>query len=114
MTVGTPATAVELTDLKSRFPPREPAQIVAVLKNTGRGTVRTRGTLTIYDASGARVSQTDVPDVPLLPESERELAISTMAPNSTSSLPPGEYRVEVKIDVGMPALIVGETTLKVT
>ena len=28
-------------------------------------------------------------------------------------LPAGEYRVEVRIDVGMPALIVGETTLKV-
>jgi hypothetical protein len=28
--------------------------------------------------------------------------------------PPGEYRVEIKIDVGLPALIIGETTLKVS
>jgi len=28
-------------------------------------------------------------------------------------LPAGEYRVEVKMDVGMPEVLVGETTLKV-
>ena len=32
---------------------------------------------------------------------------------STTRLPPGQYRVELKIDVGQPAVIVGETTLKV-
>jgi hypothetical protein len=49
--------------------------------------------------------------VPVLPESEREVAI--VAFEAEKPLPPGEYRVEVRFDVGMPAVIVGETTLKV-
>jgi len=111
--VGEPPAAVELTDLKSRSAANQPAQIVAVLKNTGHRTVRTRGTLVLYDKSGAKVSESVVPDVPLLPESEREVAITAFDPQKTS-LPAGEYRVEIKIDAGMPALLVGETTLKIS
>jgi hypothetical protein len=55
-----------------------------------------------------------VPDVPVLPESEREVAIDTVDPDEPRPLPPGEYRVEVRIDAGMPAVLVGETTLKVS
>jgi P pilus assembly chaperone PapD len=109
--VGEPPAAVELTDLQPRVTPGQPAQIVAVLKNTSRRTVRTRGTLTLYDKAGAAVSQTVVPDVPVLPESEREVA--TTAVNPDKAVPPGEYRVEIKIDVGMAAVIVGETTFTV-
>lgn len=111
--VGEPPAAVELTDLRSRVTPGQPPQIVAVLKNTSRRTVRTRGTLTLYDKSGAAVSESVVPDVPVLPESEREIAIPAVNADKPSP-PPGEYRVEVKIDAGLPALIVGETTLKVS
>ena len=111
--VGEPPAAVELIDVRSRMIPDQPAQIVAVLKNTGQRTVRTRGTLTLYDKNGAAVSTTVVPDVPVLPESEREVAIPALNPDK-SRPPAGEYRVEIKIDVGLPALIVGETTLKVS
>jgi P pilus assembly chaperone PapD len=111
--VGEPPGAVELTDLQTRALAGEPTQIVAVLKNTSRRTVRTRGTLTVYDKSGAAVSQSNVPDVPVLPESEREVAIPAIDADK-ASLPVGDYRVEVKIDVGLPALIVGETALKVS
>jgi hypothetical protein len=111
--VGEPAAAVELTDVRNRLLPDQPAQIIAVLKNTGQRTVRTRGTLTLYDKSNAVISQTVVPDVPLLPESEREVAILAINPDKPRP-PPGEYRVEIRIDVGLPALIVGETTLKVS
>jgi P pilus assembly chaperone PapD len=109
--VGEPPAAVELTDLKTRMPPNQPTQIIAVLKNTGKRSVRTRGTLTLYDKAGAKVSETEVPDVPVLPESEREVAVTAV--DADKHLPAGEYRVELKIDVGMSALIVGETTLKV-
>ena len=85
-----------------------------MLKNTGQRSVRTRGTLTIFDKTGAKVGEMVVPDVPVLPESEREVAIKTADPEKGPKLPPGEYRVEVRIDVGMPAVIVGETTLKVS
>jgi hypothetical protein len=108
--IGDPPIAVELTDLHIR-PGREQTHVIAVLKNTSRRTVRTKGTLTLFDAAGKTVSQGPVPDVPVLPESEREVAI--VAFEASKPLPPGEYRVEVKFDVGMPALIVGETTVKV-
>jgi P pilus assembly chaperone PapD len=111
--VGEPAATVELTDLQARRVPDQPAQVIAVLKNSSRRTVRTRGTLTLYDKAGAVVSQSVVPDVPVLPESEREVAIPAINPDKPRP-PPGEYRVEIKIDVGMPALIVGETTIKVS
>jgi hypothetical protein len=111
--VGEPPASVELTDLRIRQIPNQPTQIVAILKNTGRRNVRTRGTLTLFDASGTAVAQAPVPDVPVLPESEREVAITALDPDKPAP-PAGDYRVEVKIDVGMPAVIVGETTLKVS
>jgi hypothetical protein len=110
--VGEPPAAIELTDLQPRVLPGQPGQIVAVLKNTSKRTVRTRGTLTLYDRTGVAVSQTLVPDVPVLPESEREVATAAVNPDK-GALPPGDYRVEIKIDVGMAAVIVGETTFKV-
>ena len=108
--VGEPPIAVELADLTSRTTPQQ-TTLVAVLANTGKRSVRTKGTMTIFDAANKPVAEVPVPDVPVLPESEREVAI--VAFEAAKPLPPGEYRVEVKIDVGMPALIVGETTLKV-
>jgi hypothetical protein len=65
----------------------------------------------VFGADGNQVAQVPVPDVPVLPESEREVAI--VAFEAAKPLPPGDYRVEVRFDVGMPAVIVGETTLKV-
>jgi hypothetical protein len=48
----------------------------------------------------------------VLPESEREVATPAINPDK-SALPAGDYRVELKIDVGMAAVIVGETTFRV-
>jgi hypothetical protein len=112
VTVGEPSATVDLVDLRIRQPKDQGTQIVAFLKNTGRRNVRTRGTLRLFDGSGAMIREELVPDVPVLPESEREVAIVALDP-SKPALPAGDYRVEVKIDVGLPALIVGETTLKV-
>jgi P pilus assembly chaperone PapD len=108
--IGQPAVNVELNDLGTRSSPQQ-TQVVAVLANTGKRNVRTRGTMTVFGLDGSQVAQVPVPDVPVLPESEREVAI--VAFEAAKPLPPGEYRVEVRFDLGMPALIVGETTLKV-
>ena len=108
--VGEPPAAVELTDLSQRVT-ADRTQLIAVLANTGKRTVRTKGTMTLHDAGGKPLKQIPVPDVPVLPQSEREVAI--VAFEAANPLAPGEYRVEVKIDVGMPELLVGETTLKV-
>ena len=112
--VGQPPAAVDLEDLKPRLRPNQAAQVVALLKNTGQRTVRTRGTLTIFDRSGTKVAEVAVPDVPVLPESEREVAIDTNDRDSSRPLPAGEYRVELRIDAGMAAVLVGETTFKVS
>lgn len=110
--VGEPPVAAELTDLRSR---RAGAltQIVATLKNTSQRSVRTKGTLSVYDEAGKVVREVAIPDVPVLPESEREVAIMVTDGEKLAALAPGDYRIEVRIDVGLPALIVGETTLKV-
>lgn len=110
--IGQPPMAAELTDLRQRTVGRQ-IQVVATLKNTSRRSVRTKGTLFIYDASGKKLREMPVPDVPLLPESERDVAIVAIDPEKNLTLPTGDYRVEVKLDVGLPAVIVGETTLKV-
>lgn len=112
VTVGQPAPKVELTNLAARVVAGRPPDIVATLQNASRANVRTKGVLTVYDKAGTVVRQIDVPNAPVLPESERDLAIPTAGENERP-LGPGEYRVEVKIDVGMRELLVGETVLKV-
>jgi len=111
-TVGQPPIAVDLTNLVVRAEEGKPPQIVATLHNTGRVHVRTKGFLTIYDQSGTVVRQVDLPSAPVLPESERDVAIPTGG-EKDPPLAPGTYRVEVKIDVGMRALLVGETVLTI-
>jgi len=110
--IGQPPMVAELTDLRQRSA-GDVLQIVATLKNTSRRSVRTKGTLVIYGADGKAVREMPVPDVPLLPESERDVVIPAVDPARNLLLPAGDYRVEVKLDVGLPAVIVGETTLKV-
>ena len=109
--VGTPPLAVDLTDLRSRVA-AEQTVVIATLKNTSPRSVRTKGTLRLLDASGKVVREVPVPDVPVLPESERDVAIA-VADGAAGPLGDGEYRVELRIDVGLPEVIVGETTLKV-
>ncbi|MCX6546273.1 MAG: hypothetical protein NTV05_17915 [Acidobacteria bacterium] len=112
VTVGTPVPSVDLTDLQIRTPKDGAPAVVATLTNTSRTHVRTKGTLAFYDAAGRLVRQVAIPNVPVLPASEREVSIPSSGEGQTP-LPPGKYRVEVKIDVGQPALIVGETTMEI-
>lgn len=112
MNVGKTAPAIELTDLASRHRPNEPPTIVATLKNAGRATVRTKGRVTLRDAGGQLVRTVEIPDVPLLPLAERDLAIAATK-EGEPALAAGTYRIELKMDVGMPELIVGETTMTV-
>jgi hypothetical protein len=109
--VGQPPLAAELTDLAVRMAGAQ-THVVASVKNTSRRSVRTKGSLTVYDEAGRAVRELAVPDVPLLPQSERFVAIPVVDERNPS-LPSGAYRVELKLDLGLPALIVGETILKV-
>ena len=108
---GTPPAATELLDVRVR-PSRAGVDVVATVKNSGRKTVRTKGALVLFDASGAIAREVPVPDVPLLPESEREVAVPVAIAES-SPLAPGVYRAELKLDLGLAALIVGETSVRI-
>jgi P pilus assembly chaperone PapD len=112
VTVGKPVPVVTLTDLQARQSPDGQLWVVAVLKNTSRASVRTAGSLVISSAQGGSLRKIDLPNVPVLPMSEREVRIPTAGPDDPP-LGPGQYRVEVRIDVGLPAVIVGETMLEV-
>jgi hypothetical protein len=109
--IGRPAGSAELLDISIRAIETD-TQIVALLKNSGRRSLRTKGTLVVVNGAGQPVRELPLPDVPVLPESEREVAIP-VAGREHGPLPDGDYRVEVKIDLGLPALLVGETQLKV-
>lgn len=109
---GAPPAVSELVDVRVR-PTGEGLDVVATLKNSGRRTLRTKGTLVLYDATGAIAREAAVPDVPLLPESEREVAVPLpMAPGT--QLAPGVYRAEIKLDLGLAAIIVGETPVRIS
>jgi P pilus assembly chaperone PapD len=110
--VGQPPMAGDLVDLAIR-PAGAQTLLVASLKNTSRRSVRTKGTVVIRDASGKVVREMPVPDVPLLPESERDVTIPLIGGDATQPLAAGDYRVELRIDIGLPEVLVGETALKV-
>jgi hypothetical protein len=111
MAIGRPAAKVELTDLTSRVAAGTGPAVVATFKNSSRATPRTKGTVTLRDRGGLVVKTITVPDVPLLPMAEREVAIGLVT--AGQPLAPGSYRVEVRVDVGMAEVLVGETEVKV-
>jgi hypothetical protein len=110
--IGQPAVAAELSDLSVR-PVGAQLQAIATVRNTSRRSVRTKGSLIVYGQGGQAVREVPVPDVPLLPESEREVMMVVVDQEKRVALAAGEYRLELRLDVGLPALLVGETTLKV-
>jgi len=111
-TVGAPRTAVDLVDLQVRQVPGGQPDVVAMLTNTGRGYTRTRGTMVITAEGGRKVREVAIPSVPVLPESTRELRVPTASPQD-APLEPGRYTIELRVDVGQAALLIGETTLEV-
>ena len=111
-TVGNPAPSIELTNLEVRAPKGQAPAVIATLKNAGQVHIRTKGTMVVSDGDGKVVRQIALPNVPVLPASEREVNIPTSGERE-APLPPGTYKVEVKFDIGLPELIVGETMLEV-
>jgi P pilus assembly chaperone PapD len=109
---GASVAAAELVDVRVR-PADSGVDVVATLKNSGRRTVRTKGTLQLFDASGTVAREAIVPDVPLLPESEREVTVP-VAIAAATPLAPGLYRAELKLDLGLAAIIIGETPMRIS
>jgi hypothetical protein len=113
VTIGAPTPAVELVDLQSRLQTGQPAAVVATLKNTGRVHVRTKGQLIVYGQDGRVVRRLALPDVPVLPGSERDVVVPLTDDAQPVPLPPGQYRLELRVDVGLPEVLVGDTTITI-
>jgi P pilus assembly chaperone PapD len=111
-TIGAPKPAVELIDVQPLVEGGQPARAVATLKNSGPVHVRTKGHLVVYNQAGVEVQRVTLPDVPVLPESERNVVVA-LTGEKQAPLAPGEYRVEFRIDVGLAQLLVGETTMTI-
>lgn len=109
VTIGSPVPSVELTNLQTRTGAGKRLEIVASLANKGNVHVRLKGKASILTLAGDHVRDIELPNVPVLPKSDRDVAI----PVEGEPLPGGQYKVEVRIDIGQPELIVGETALTV-
>lgn len=114
VTIGTPVPSVDLVDLQPQLKDGQPAAVVATLKNTGTVHVRTRGHVTVYGPDDRVVRRLSLPDVPVLPGGVRDLVVPLSDEAQPAALAPGRYRVEVRVDVGMPEVLVGEIPLIVT
>jgi hypothetical protein len=113
VTVGVTAPAAELLDLQPQLQAGRPPAVVATLRNTGRVHVRTRGHAVVYDRDRHVVRRLSLPDVPVLPDGTRDVVVPLIDQAQPDPLAPGQYRVEVRIDIGMPELLVGETTITI-
>lgn len=68
--------------------------------NSGRTHFRLKGEVVIKNSQGKKVATLEVPDEPVLPESWRFVAIPVK-----ETLGAGQYRVEVRIDIGREEIL---------
>ena len=73
---------------------------VLVIKNPGKTHFRTQGGVEIYDASGRKKFQAEIPNEVVLPESQREVKCPFQG-----MLPPGAYRAVCRLDSGRTELL---------
>ena len=105
--VGNPVPAGHADSLKTTLR-KDGIDFFLTLQNTGKVHFRTKGTLSVKDSNGQKVVEIGIPDVPVLPESEREIKIS-----SEKLLPKGSYSALAVIDIRSKDLIGAETTFSV-
>ena len=87
---------------------KEGVDFIVALQNTGKVHYRTKGSITVKDAEGKKAFEVDIPDVPVLPESEREIKASY-----DKSIPKGKYTATAVVDIGKKELIGAETTFEI-
>jgi hypothetical protein len=88
--IGQPALAAELTDLQVRQTPQ--LQVVAALKNTSRRSVRTRGSLILYDQKGATFAYCPFPMCRFCPRANAKSRSRLPIPTSHWRSPPASTR----------------------
>jgi P pilus assembly chaperone PapD len=77
---------------------------ILALQNTGKVHFRTKGSITVKDSGGNKAFDMELPDVPVLPGSEREVKVSY-----DKSIPKGKYTATAVVDIGRKELIGAET-----
>jgi P pilus assembly chaperone PapD len=105
--VGNPDLKCYANSLKTIIK-KDGADFILALQNTGKAHVRTKGSITVKDSNGGDSFKVDVPDVPVLPESERNITISY-----DKAIPKGKYTATAVVDIGKKELIGAETTFEV-
>ena len=102
-TVGRPAPSGEITGLSVITSKEGKPEFLISFKNTGSVHLRTRGEIIIRDKAGKEIGKAPLPDVPILPQSDRDFKVAWEA-----KLPAGEYVAELLMDIGRKELLAGE------
>ena len=105
--VGKPIPQGHANSLKMELK-KEGIDLILALQNTGKVHYRTKGTITVKDEKGEKAFETEIPDVPVLPESEREIRINYEKP-----IPKGKYTATAVVDIGQKELIGAEATFSI-
>jgi len=87
---------------------KEGMDFILSLQNTGKVHYRTKGGITVKDEKGEKAFEIEIPDVPVLPESEREIRVSYEKP-----IPAGNYKAMALVDIGRKELIGAETVFSI-
>jgi hypothetical protein len=102
--VGDPIPVAALTGVRYRRETNGLRSLVVSVENSGGVHFRTAGRITLSDSrSGKVLHRVDIPDVPLLPESGRDVRVELPA-----AVKPGTYRTRTELDVGRRELYVHE------
>lgn len=105
--VGKPILQGHANSLRAEMK-KEGIDFILVLQNTGKVHYRTKGSITVKASSGNMVFEVEMPDVPVLPGSERQVKVGYDKP-----VPKGTYTALAVIDIGKKDLIGAETTFSV-
>ncbi len=87
---------------------KEGIDFLLAMQNTAKVHFRTKGSLTVKNEKGEEVFKAEMPDIPVLPQSEREIKITNNKP-----LPPGKYIATAVVDIGKKELVGAETQFTV-
>jgi len=97
--VGKVEPVAQILDLKL-LKDKGASYAVLVIKNPGKTHFRTQGGVEIYDASGRKTLQAEIPNEVVLPESQRE--VKCPLPKEP---PPGTYKAVCRLDIGRAELL---------
>jgi P pilus assembly chaperone PapD len=105
--VGNPISQGHANSLKTGLK-KDGIDFILSLQNTGKVHYRTKGSITVKDEKGEKAFEIEIPDIPVLPESEREIRVHYEKP-----IPKGKYSAIAVVDIGKKELIGAETVFSI-